>query len=572
MSRFVAATKQGVKETFLLLLKPLLAKPSQSIVEQQVNLHCTLPAALVRCFHSDLLSPASLGTPLSPGDYTNRLATAINRYRIFREEPRCKELLMRPVKGTGLQLLQASFWLENQSIMMRMPLPLRAEAFQNWWSVNAPESHREADRLLMEERTLTHSQPEESISFTSRPFGINLIGHAFDLSGSGEDARAIAASMRAAEIPFCVIDHPTPRSASHRDAQLADAVVPAGSTGPYCFNLVCTGAAEHARWVCEQGIRQLENRYTIVSWPWELERWPAACKPCLQIADEAWPYSSIIAKALSPYTSDSCGSERLRMTLMQPPAELSDAETFNNKTSRQKARSRFGLPQGRVLFVFSFDRNSWISRKNPMAAVKAFSLAFPPTDPLQECVGLVIKTHPHNGMDANWTKLKEAVENDPRITVIEASLTRSEVLSLYGCCDCFVSLHRSEGLGRGPAEALQLGLDVVVTDYSSTADFCTGALAHPVRYELIPVQPGEYVDHDRQVWADASIEHAAEQLREVARIRRNSPDPDLKKAAEYRQRLSYASAGERYRERLLALWEQRHSLASTLKANQITIH
>ena len=152
--------------------------------------------------------------------------------------------------------------------------------------------------------------------------------------------------------------------------------------------------------------------------------------------------------------------------------------------------------------------------------------------------------------------------------MIEASLERTEILALYGCCDGFVSLHRSEGLGRGHAEALQLGLDVIVTDYSSTTDFCTGPLAHPVRCQLIPVQEGEYFDHEGQVWADADVNHTAERLREVALHRLEQPQPDQGLAASYRQRFASANVGRHYREWLEELWAKRQSLAAALKANR----
>jgi glycosyltransferase involved in cell wall biosynthesis len=45
----------------------------------------------------------------------------------------------------------------------------------------------------------------------------------------------------------------------------------------------------------------------------------------------------------------------------------------------------------------------------------------------------------------------------------------------------FLSLHRLEGFGRGMAEALQLGVDVIATAYGGNTDFCTGPLAHPLR-------------------------------------------------------------------------------------------
>ena len=55
----------------------------------------------------------------------------------------------------------------------------------------------------------------------------------------------------------------------------------------------------------------------------------------------------------------------------------------------------------------------------------------------------------------------------------------SRMLALYGCCDVFLSLHRSEGFGRCMAEALQLGVGVIATAYGGNTDFCTGPLSTP---------------------------------------------------------------------------------------------
>ena len=47
-------------------------------------------------------------------------------------------------------------------------------------------------------------------------------------------------------------------------------------------------------------------------------------------------------------------------------------------------------------------------------------------------------------------------------------LPPDKLLALYGCCNVFLSLHRSEGFSCGMAEALQLGLDVIATTYGSS--------------------------------------------------------------------------------------------------------
>jgi hypothetical protein len=42
------------------------------------------------------------------------------------------------------------------------------------------------------------------------------------------------------------------------------------------------------------------------------------------------------------------------------------------------------------------------------------------------------------------------------------------------------------------AEALQLGVDVIATDYGGNTDFCSGPLAHPVRCREAPIPRGAY--------------------------------------------------------------------------------
>jgi hypothetical protein len=73
---------------------------------------------------------------------------------------------------------------------------------------------------------------------------------------------------------------------------------------------------------------------------------------------------------------------------------------------------------------------------------------------------------------------------------------------LYQVTDCYVSLHRSEGFGYGPAEALYWGKPAIVTAYSGVCDFCTESTAKLVDYELIAVKPGEYpyLDSDRSIF------------------------------------------------------------------------
>ena len=138
-----------------------------------------------------------------------------------------------------------------------------------------------------------------------------------------------------------------------------------------------------------------------------------------------------------------------------------------------------------------------------------------------------------------------------------------------------ISLHRSEGFGRGMAEALQLGVDVIATAYGGNTDFCSGPLAHPVRCQEVPIPRGAYPCADGHVWGEPDLDHAAELMQQVAARRlamavdpeaaAADPSRDPSVLAAYRQRFSWVGAGARYRARLEELWVQRRELAGRLK-------
>jgi len=168
-------------------------------------------------------------------------------------------------------------------------------------------------------------------------------------------------------------------------------------------------------------------------------------------------------------------------------------------------------------------------------------------------VALVIKSFQPSRHHPDWARLKRVAALDPRIHVVEANLERRQLSALYGSCDVLLALHRAEGFGRVIAEALQLGLDVLATDWSGNTDFCDGPLVHPVPYSLVSVPPGAYPHWPGQHWAEPDVQAAAERLRTVVEKRRIAGVPDLALSAHYRQRFSAEVCGARYRQRLAQL-------------------
>jgi hypothetical protein len=336
-------------------------------------------------------------------------------------------------------------------------------------------------------------------SFAQRPFGVNLIGYAFGQLGIGEDLRMAAKSLLAVGVPFTILNFPPGDDIPQNDRSMAEHV---SEDAPYAINIFCMTALEQARFFVERGQRQFEGRYTIGYWPWELSQWPQAWMDLTRLADEAWVSTRHIYDALAPVAP-------IPVLVMPMTVELG--------TVSRKQRTHFGLPAGAKLFCFSFDLNSSIHRKNPQACVDAFLQAFPRHAAGEawgrEEVGLVIKAHRPAKPHRQWERLKALAQEDERIHIIEGTLPRPELLALYQCCDCFLSLHRAEGFGRGLAEALQLGLHVIATGYSGNVDFCRPPHASLVRSRLAKVKKGQYPYGEGQVWAVPEVGHAAELMR-----------------------------------------------------------
>jgi glycosyltransferase involved in cell wall biosynthesis len=493
---------------------------------------------------------------------STRIAYALPRHKILWEDE-CLQAANRYTRQIlGLPLFACLYWVETIGVQVRMPLPLRLNNYQRWWEIHGPPHFLIAERLLLEaEAERVSKLPGRR--FDEKPFGVNLIGHAFSVFGLGEFIRMTAKALEAGGIPFSVIDIPVGNGAPSTDRSLASQTLSLAEDGPYAFNLYCMTADAQIHLALEEGLGRYEQHYSLVAWLWELERWPSRLVDALELADECWPCSRIIEQSLKGACASrqqQCQKHRtasVPINPMPPVVDFGDVVLPMMESGRAAARGSFGLDPDAVLFAFGFDLNSMIARKNPQAVIQAFQQAFHDSPGSDYRVGLVIKSFPPRSPEPRWDELKSIASADPRITIIEADLDREGILTLYGCCDVFVSLHRSEGLGMGLAEALQLGLDVIATNYGGNADFCTGPLAHPIDYQLIPVKQGEYPHHEEMVWAEPNLQQAIAVMREVAQKRHNSPVTDPEVISEYKRRFSAETVGAHYRERLVELWESR---------------
>lgn len=386
--------------------------------------------------------------------------------------------------------------IRMESLIARLgrwiPSPMRGLARSFWFNLLSFSARQLARR--------SNCDNANSRIFTGESQGVgglpgaNLIGYAHAELGMGEHVRMSAAAFEATDVRFGVLNFDVGVS-SRKQASLDYGQLT--NRNAYRANLFHINADQMLKAYCHLGRGFFNNRYNVGYWAWELANCPEDWVPVIGMVDEIWAPSRFIQYAFAEKTSKPV--EYMPLCVALP--------TFS-----KRSRAYFRLPENRFLFVFAFDFLSYIERKNPFATIRAFQTAFPDRS---TPVGLVIKVMNGDGKNPQWVRMMEIIADDPRIHVLNQTMNREDVLALFDACDCFVSLHRSEGFGRGPAEAMYLGKPVIVTNYSGNTDFTRAENSCLVDYKLVSVKPGQYVFDEGQVWADADVEHAAWHMRRL---------------------------------------------------------
>jgi hypothetical protein len=501
--------------------------------------------------------------------------TGINEYKILQENNSyLEEINNFSFDECYKQIptnLQRIIFYARPDVQAEFPLPHKLPDFLQWFYTYGIVEHKLWKWLSPVEKTYALKQPEpwaekitananaalvddpypyEPIPIEKRPWGVNLIGYAYGQLGIGEDVRMAGRALLEANIPFNIVNFQPGADVGQNDKSMAAYVLPEGIQGNYAINIFCLTALEHGRFFVEQGNKQIAGRYNIGYWPWELAEWPPQWNDLISLVDEVWVSTQHTFDAVEPVVA--LMPNPLSLRIMPMAVELGSIAL--PEWSRTSIREYFGLPicaNGAYLFCFSFDLNSSIYRKNPQAAVEAFLRAFPFSEWNNTQVGLVIKVHQPKRPNKSWERLKQLAREDNRIHIVESTLDRPMLLALYKACDCFLSLHRAEGFGRGIAEVLQLGLHVITTAYSGNMDFCQypdfSQQIDLIRYRLVSVKKGQYPYGKNQVWANANINHAAQRMRILLESPRKQP---------FSNNFSLFSPrviGERYKKRLLKI-------------------
>lgn len=374
------------------------------------------------------------------------------------------------------------------SIYRRLPAPLRE-------AVGGRLRTFYAERLVSA-ISVPSAVPTDKLD-NSLPWGVGLFGYFEAESGVGESVRSALRALRAVGIPVVPINVRAGAFAN-RDQAIA---VSTDRVNPHLINLLHLNADQTILLPNLVDERNLKGRYSIGYWAWELAEFPNSWSAAFGALNEIWVPSNFVRDSLRAKTE--------KPVFVIPHAIKAPA------VDGAAARAKLGIPPNAFMFLCAFDYNSFVTRKNPGAAVEAFVRAFPEAGSGPD-VRLVVKAH---GGQMSFSRERSALmailEDDPRIMLIDEVMSRDGLAQLQAASNAFVSLHRSEGFGLNIAECMAAGKVVIATDYSGSTDFVSADCAMPIGYKLVPVGRNEYPFGDGQHWADPDVAEAAAAMKRV---------------------------------------------------------
>ncbi len=323
-----------------------------------------------------------------------------------------------------------------------------------------------------------------------RPFAVELTGYLSSAVGVGEAARRYVAALRAAGVAVLERDVRLPG----RDAvERGSPSVPVPADGSIACNILCMNPEQMIPYLDGPDAPVCAGRSTIGIWSWEVDVLPPGWREASRRLSEIWTYSAFSAKLIVPGVDVPVRNV--------PPPICGPAPSSEGVA---------GLPDG-FRFLVMFDYLSTLERKNPVGAIEAFQRAFRPEDG----AALVVKSINARHRPERHGEIVDACHGREDIVLIDRTVSSGERDALLAACDCYVSLHRSEGHGLPIAEAMHAGKPVVATSYGGNTEFMDDDNSYPVAWAPSKVGPG--VEHYPQgaTWAEPDLEHAARMLRVV---------------------------------------------------------
>jgi glycosyltransferase involved in cell wall biosynthesis/SAM-dependent methyltransferase len=383
-----------------------------------------------------------------------------------------------------------------------------------------------ADLATRSEDYAAEPAPPASSAAPAPAFGVNVVGYLNSELGVGEVARQIIDALDAVAVPTLPLGLTAPASRQgHSYAHLGV------SPDDYPVNLVCVNADMLPALARQVDPVFFHGRHTVGLWWWEASVFPEQWHSSFDYVDELWAGSQFVADTLTAASPKPVVHMPMPVTL--PPVVTPE-------------RAAVGLPEGFV-FLFLYDFNSVLARKNPLGLLEAFLRAFPDA---KEGAQLVLKSINAERHPNEHDHVRLAAKGHDHVHLLDFYVSPDEKNGMIAAADCYASLHRSEGFGITMAEAMLLGKPVVATAYSGNLDFMTADNSYLVEHGLAPIGLGNAPYPAEAEWAEPDLDHAAKLLREVFEDQEEARRRGEVAAADIRRDHSAEASGRAMADRL----------------------
>jgi glycosyltransferase involved in cell wall biosynthesis len=352
-----------------------------------------------------------------------------------------------------------------------------------WLVSKAHKAHRASEPLLA-----TMSKSGQALEE-----GLNVIGYLTAELGIGESARSTLRAALSVGLGTKAIN--IPHGCDHRKNESIPSENFEART--YDINLFHVNPDHMSIAYTFLGSAFVAPRFNIGYWVWETKSLPDEWYQGSDLLDEVWTPSTFCREAIATKIDLPVVRIPHNVEPMVPPG-------IN--------RGHFGLPEKGFMFLCMADFFSTPERKNPLGAIEAFVKAF---NHGPEGVYLVVKVINSWWRPDAMELINQFAARNSSIIVIDGYLDRPRVNALINCCDCYVSLHRSEGFGLPIAEAMYMGKPVIATGWSGNMEFMDEENSLPVRFRMAEITKDAGPYKKGQVWADPDLNHAAELMRRI---------------------------------------------------------
>lgn len=360
--------------------------------------------------------------------------------------------------------------------------------------------------------------------------GVDAVGFFNAEHGIGEAARLLVEALRTTDVPVSTIGYRNTESRQNYKFETDE-------VGRYKTVIAAINAELNEPMRHSFGKFFFTNTYVIGQWFWELETAPPWYKPAYKYVNELWAPTRFIEEMLKREAPKEVHVEYMPLPLRKP------------RIVDYAQRADLGL-DNRFMFLFTFDFMSVMKRKNPMGLIEAFKKAFAPGEgPM-----LVLKCINGETRPEMFDAMMKATEGRDDIIVMNKYLDSEMSAALMNLCDCYVSLHRSEGLGLTIAEAMLLEKPVIATGYSGNLDFMTPETAFLVPWTRVKVGAGAEAYDAEATWAEPDLDAAASMMRHVYLNQEESAAMASRGKMDLERRFTPEATGNRMRNRLQELW------------------